>query len=76
MACVRTALTLLQACLPCPNRSLLLPAQRVLLLLCPSIRQLGVGTSLLLERQPEEGLRGALRQLLHVLSGAAQPADR
>ena len=57
-----------RACPPC-RRALLVPAQRVLLLASPSIRQTGVGTSLLLEREPQEGLRGVVRQLLAVASG-------
>ncbi len=46
-----------------------MPAQRVLLVLSPSIRQTGVGTSLILEREPREGMGGALRQLFAISIG-------
>ncbi|KAI7839086.1 hypothetical protein COHA_007228 [Chlorella ohadii] len=49
------------------HRSFLVPAQRVLLVLSPSIRQTGVGTSLILEREPREGMGGALRQPLAIV---------
>ena len=74
MPCLSATPRLQLACRPRLRcRAVLLSALRVLLLLSPSIRQTGVGTSLMLERQPQPGLGGVLRQVYTIAVGAPLP---